>query len=117
MIILGEPWSLCEMLGNLIDNALRYTPTGTEITLALTPGPDSVTLSIEDNGPGVHDQPLERLPQPFERGGRQDTEGSGLGLAIVDSIARRHHASLHLRSRPGEGLWVGIRFPVPPEEN
>ena len=117
VIILGEPWSLCEMLGNLIDNALRYTPTGTEITLALTPGPDSVTLSIEDNGPGVHDQPLERLPQPFERGGRQDTEGSGLGLAIVDSIARRHHASLHLRSRPGEGLWVGIRFPVPPEEN
>lgn len=108
----GEPWSLREMIGNLIDNALRYTPPGSEITLGLAQQRGSALLTVQDNGPGVDRDLLNRLHQPFERGGRQDTEGSGLGLAIVDSIARRHHASLEVRSEPGKGLWVGVRFPV-----
>jgi len=108
----GEPWMLREMIGNLIDNALRYTPTGTEITVGLVCRNEMATLSVEDNGPGVREDLLERLHHPFERGGRQDTEGSGLGLAIVDSVARRHHASLELRSPAGEGLWIGIHFPM-----
>ncbi|WP_165856635.1 sensor histidine kinase [Marinobacter sp. JSM 1782161] len=108
--IQGEAWSLRELTGNLIDNALRYTPPGSEITLGLQPETEAVVLFIEDNGPGVSQDALDRLHQPFERGGRQDTEGSGLGLAIVDSIARRHAASLTIRSKPGRGLWVGIRF-------
>ncbi|MEC9483886.1 MAG: ATP-binding protein, partial [Halomonas sp.] len=87
------------------------------ITLGLEPHPGSVTLSIEDDGPGVSDELLERLHQPFERGGRQDTRGSGLGLAIVDSIVRRHDATLTIRNAPGHGLWVGIRFPLRTEEN
>lgn len=112
----GEPWSLREMIGNLIDNALRYTPPDSEITLGLERHDGSVTLSIEDDGPGVSEDLLGRLHQPFERGGRQDTQGSGLGLAIVDSIARRHDAVLSVRNAPGHGLWIGIRFPLLPEE-
>lgn len=115
--IQGEPWSLREMIGNLIDNALRYTPPDSEITLGLERHADTVLLVIEDNGPGVNDDLLGRLHQPFERGGRQDTQGSGLGLAIVDSIARRHDAVLSVRNAPGHGLWIGIRFPLLPEEN
>jgi len=115
--IQGEPWSLKEMIGNLIDNALRYTPPDSVITLSLERQADTVLLVIEDNGPGVSDDLLGRLHQPFERGGRQDTQGSGLGLAIVDSIARRHDAVLGVRSAPGHGLWVGIRFPLPPEKD
>ncbi|MCD6009146.1 sensor histidine kinase [Halomonas sp. IOP_31] len=114
--IQGEPWSLREMIGNLIDNALRYTPPGSEITLGLERRADMVTLGIEDNGPGVSDDLLGRLHQPFERGGRQDTQGTGLGLAIVDSIARRHDAVLSVRNAPGHGLWIGIRFSLLPEE-
>ncbi|MHB0774838.1 sensor histidine kinase [Halomonas sp. WWR20] len=114
--IQGEPWSLKEMIGNLIDNALRYTPPGSEITLGLERQGDMALLVVEDNGPGVSDDLLGRLHQPFERGGRQDTQGSGLGLAIVDSIARRHDAMLSVRSAPGHGLWIGIRFPLLPEE-
>lgn len=116
LFILGEPWSLREMIGNLIDNALRYTPARSEITLGLEYENDTVTLVIQDNGPGVSDELLERLHQPFERGGRQDTRGSGLGLAIVDSIARRHDAKLEIRNMPGAGLKVGIRFPIVSEE-
>lgn len=113
----GEPWSLAEMIGNLIDNALRYTPPGSEITLGLARQAGTVTLSVADNGPGVSDDLLDRLHQPFERGGRQDTQGSGLGLAIVDSIARRHDAVLAVRNVPGHGLWIGIRFPLLSEED
>ncbi|GHB08827.1 sensor histidine kinase [Modicisalibacter luteus] len=114
--IQGESWSLREMIGNLIDNALRYTPPDSEITLSLERQADTVLLVIMDNGPGVSDDLLGRLHQPFERGGRQDTQGSGLGLAIVDSIARRHDAVLSVHSAPGHGLWIGIRFPLLPEE-
>lgn len=106
----AEPWSLRELLGNLIDNALRYTPDGSEILLGLSREHDHLVLSVQDNGPGVSSDQLARLHQPFERGGRQDTEGSGLGLAIVDSIAQRHNAVLELRSEPGAGLAVRIRF-------
>jgi two-component system sensor histidine kinase TctE len=111
VIILGDPYSLGEMIGNLIDNALRYTEAGCEITLALEQTQELVTLVIYDNGPGVSQDVLDRLHQPFERGGRQDTTGSGLGLAIVDSIAQMHNANLLMRSEPDQGLWIGIQFP------
>ena len=110
--IRGEAWSLREMIGNLIDNALRYTPRGSEITLGLEVNGGTAALTVKDNGPGVSADLLDRLHQPFERGGRQDTEGSGLGLSIVDSIARRHHAILDVRSPAGSGLQVTVRFPV-----
>lgn len=107
----GESWSLQEMIGNLIDNALRYTPAGTEITLALTANADTARISIRDTGPGVAPERLDHLHQPFERAGRQDTEGSGLGLAIVDSIVRRHRGSLRFHSKPGHGMGVDICLP------
>ena len=53
---------------------------------------------------------LERLCQPFERAGRQDTDGSGLGLAIVETIALRHQAELQVSNRDAGGLCVHIRF-------
>lgn len=116
--ILAERWALQEMIGNLIENALRYTPPGSEITLGLSleSSGDEVVLSIEDNGPGVAADRLDRLCQPFERAGRQDTEGSGLGLAIVETIAQRHQATLNVANREGGGLAISVTFqrvPVP----
>ncbi|WP_218938130.1 sensor histidine kinase [Billgrantia lactosivorans] len=110
VLVPGEPWALRELLGNLIDNALRYTPPGSEITLGLNDEEESVELYIEDDGPGVEPSRLARLHQPFERGGRQDTEGSGLGLAIVDSIARRHGAEWRVENRTPHGLRITLRF-------
>ena len=108
----GEGWALRELLGNLIDNALRYTPVGSEITLGLRRERDAVSLYVEDDGPGVPAEARQRLMQPFERGGRQDTEGSGLGLAIVDSIARRLGGRLSLEARRPHGLVVVLRLPL-----
>ncbi|QTP57777.1 sensor histidine kinase [Billgrantia antri] len=124
LYVRGEPWALRELLGNLIDNALRYTPPHSVITLGLVKhggegrhGGEGkrggeVELYIEDDGPGVSPEMLQRLHQPFERGGRQDTEGSGLGLAIVDSIARRHDARLTVALRTPHGLRISIIFPL-----
>ncbi|MFC3284443.1 sensor histidine kinase [Litchfieldella rifensis] len=112
LFIHGEPWALRELLGNLIDNALRYTPPGSMITLGLVRHGDEVELFIEDDGPGVAPEVLARLHHPFERGGRQDTHGSGLGLAIVDSIARRHDARLNVAPHTPCGLRVSLYFPL-----
>lgn len=111
-IIMAQPLAIHELIGNLIDNALRYTPLGTHITLGLQPGARTITLVIEDDGPGVPDALLGRLHQPFERGGRNDTHGSGLGIAIADSIARQHGASLAIRSCVPTGLHISVCFPL-----
>ncbi|MBB3190727.1 sensor histidine kinase [Halomonas cerina] len=108
----AEGWAIRELLGNLIDNALRYTPPGSVITLGVAGHGDEVVLFVEDDGPGVPMEARERLMQPFERGGRQDTDGSGLGLAIVDSIARRLGARLVLEGREPHGLVVTLHLPL-----
>uniref|UniRef100_UPI0026F24377 sensor histidine kinase n=1 Tax=Salinicola salarius TaxID=430457 RepID=UPI0026F24377 len=115
----GERWALHELLNNLIDNACRYTPPGSEITLTLEGDDERVTLSIEDDGPGVDAESLGRLTQPFERGRRQDTRGSGLGLAIAESIAVRHGGQLSVTNRQPRGLRVTLTLARcrPPEES
>lgn len=115
----AEGWAVRELLGNLIDNALRYTPPGSVITLGFEglDQRDDVALFVEDDGPGVPVETRERLLQPFERGGRQDTDGSGLGLSIVDSIARRLGGRLTLAARAPHGLVVRLHMPLcDPEE-
>ncbi|WP_419307661.1 sensor histidine kinase [Chromohalobacter israelensis] len=109
--ICGEAWALRELLGNLIDNALRYTPPGSVITLGAVRHAQTLEWYIEDDGPGVSAEVMARLHRPFERGGRQDTEGSGLGLAIVDSIVRRHAARMQVESAEKGGLRVRLLFP------
>lgn len=104
----GERWALRELLNNLIDNACRYTPPGSEITLMLDGDADRATIAVEDNGPGVDAASIDRLTQPFERGQRQDTHGSGLGLAIADSIAERHGSRLAISARSPQGLRFSL---------
>lgn len=112
VVVHGEPWALRELLGNLIENAMAYTPQGSQITLGLKLSDVAVELYIEDDGPGVDPAVYEHLLRPFERGGRQDTRGSGLGLAIVDSIAHRHNAHLIVSACQPHGLCVTLTFPL-----
>ncbi|SEL12467.1 sensor histidine kinase [Halomonas daqiaonensis] len=110
--VCAEGWAIRELLGNLIDNALRYTPPGSVITLGVAVHGDEAVLFVEDDGPGVPADTRERLLQPFERGGRQDTDGSGLGLAIVDSIARGLGGRLTLGTCKPHGLVVRLHLPL-----
>ncbi len=105
----GEAFSLGEMLDNLVDNALRYTPTHGTIRIMLHNLPDQIMLCVDDSGPGI---PVEARTQVFQRFVRlnNDIEGCGLGLAIVQSIADRHHALLTLDGSPLGGARFCLRF-------
>lgn len=108
----GDPLLLEELLGNLMDNALRYGEGATQITLHVGANPPS--LSVEDNGPGIAIPDQDRVFEAFFRAADAKTSGSGLGLAIVRQIASAHGAWWGLVSRPGfAGTRVSIVFPGP----
>ncbi len=111
LYVAGNALYLGLMLRNLIDNALRYTPAGGEVTLSLSRADSAIRLSVTDSGPGIDDACKARV---FERFYRQDrTElGSGLGLSIVRLIAELHGAHITLLNRPDKrsGLVVQVDF-------
>ena len=107
----GDRFLLRDLVDNLVDNALRYTPPGGRVTVGCGPLPDGGSmLRVEDNGPGI---PAHLRGQVFERFVRLDvgTHGSGLGLAIVRDIANLHGAELVLDDAGGGGAVFTVRFP------
>ncbi len=97
LVISGNAFMLKEMVSNLIDNAICYTPNGGVVTVALSQKEDNATLQIIDNGIGIaHDQ-QELVFNRFYRVEDSDGEGCGLGLAIVKEIALAHHASISIQ--------------------
>jgi len=111
--IAGRPQSLRVMLDNLVDNALRYTPAGGRVDLALGQTEDRAVLTVSDNGPGIPTSEWEPVFERFYRLAGGDIPGSGLGLAIVREIATQHQADIRLEDTPGGGLTVRITFPPP----
>ncbi|NDY91033.1 sensor histidine kinase N-terminal domain-containing protein [Ideonella livida] len=124
-LLLGQPILVRELVRNLVDNALQYTPAGGTVTVRVTPDPfgQVMVLQVEDNGPGIPEAERELVFQPFYRALGTNVDGSGLGLAIVKEIADKHEASLeitaartptHPEDRPGAQFTV--RFPLRPLE-
>ncbi len=108
----GDANSLMEMLNNLIDNAIRYTPEGGHITTCVNATAQGTELNVEDNGPGIEPQHRERVFERFYRILGSGQSGSGLGLAIVAEVAKRHGAELKLDvGSNGEGTRITVRFP------
>ena len=114
----GDADALRTLISNLVDNAIRYTPAGGKVDVALGNDGGGVALTVRDNGPGIAAVDRKRVFDRFYRGGGAGgIRGSGLGLAIVKRIAERHFADLELSSGiDGHGLGVTVRFtqPVPP---
>jgi len=113
----GDAASLRTLLSNLIDNALRYTPAGGRVDVAVAREGDAVLLSVRDAGPGIPPAEHARVFDRFYRApGTADVPGSGLGLAIVKSIVERHGAEVTLGpglgGPAGPGLAVTVRFPA-----
>ena len=97
-IVNGQPVLLRELIRNLVDNALLYTPAGGTVTVRVVDDPfgQVVVLQVEDSGPGIPAAERERVFQPFYRSLGTNVDGSGLGLAIVQEIATQHGAELTL---------------------
>ena len=113
----GNEALLHSALENVVRNALRYTATDTAVELSLTPDPgqDAVLIEVRDRGPGVAEEFLPRLFEPFVRAGeaRDRTSGGyGLGLAIAERAVRLHGGTIEARNRAGGGLSVLIRLPI-----
>jgi two-component system, OmpR family, sensor histidine kinase TctE len=113
----GVAWLLRELLANLIDNALIYTPTGGHVTVRcglLETSSHEAFLEVEDNGPGIAPQERTRVVERFYRSPASGGSGCGLGLAIVEDIARVHGAKLEIDAGAGgRGTCVRVRFPTP----
>ena len=119
-VVQANPTLLKEMIRNLVDNALNYTPSNAEhpgiVTVRVTSDgiAKAVFLQVEDTGPGIPEAERELVMQPFYRVLGTNTDGSGLGLAIVQEIAQKHHAALtvedaHNGSTPAGALFT-LRF-------
>jgi len=114
----GHDWLLRELLSNLVDNAIKYTPAGGSVTIRCGTGADAggavrAFLQVEDDGPGVPPAEYARVLQRFYRVPGTEGEGTGLGLPIADEIARAHGTTLTLeRGANGRGLRVTLVFPA-----
>ena len=119
-VVQANPTLMKEMIRNLVDNALNYTPSSAEhpgiITVRVTSDgiAKAVFLQVEDTGPGIPEAERELVMQPFYRVLGTNTDGSGLGLAIVQEIAQKHHAVLTVEdAHPGKtpvGALFTLRF-------
>ncbi len=110
----GNRQLLAQLMTNLIENALKYIPSGGNIELSAARLYQCVRLVVSDNGPGIPPEDRARAVQPFSRLGKgDDTHTSGLGLSLVAAIARLHRARLAFESNE-PGLRVVIDLPLDP---
>lgn len=111
----GSADELRSAFGNLVSNAIRYTPEGGEVEIGWTTRDDgSAAFAVRDSGIGIEEQHIERLTERFyrvDRGRSRETGGTGLGLAIVKHVLARHQARLEIRSTPGKGSTFTAVFP------
>ena len=110
--VLADPSLLDDLLSNLVDNALKYTPSGGSITVSAGATNGSPYLAVEDTGPGIPEAERQRVRQRFYRLPNSPGHGSGLGLAIVDEIAQLYGASVTIGpGSGGRGTKVLLQFP------
>lgn len=107
-----DPVLFGRAVGNLVDNALRFTPDGGAIEIALSLGAASAEVAVTDHGPGIAEHDLPRVFDRLYRGdASRSSQGAGLGLALVKSIAELHGGSATIQSETGRGTVVILRFP------
>ena len=110
----GSPTHLTNVIYNLVDNALKYSPGSPEISISLSSSVDKFLLVVKDNGIGIEPSYHKKIFEKFFRvptGDVHDIKGYGLGLNYVESVIHRHHGSIHLTSTPGKGSEFSVILP------
>jgi signal transduction histidine kinase len=113
--LVGDPDALEMAIRNLVENAIRYTPRGGRIRVALSLRSEHVDVVVDDSGPGVPVPERKGIFQPLKRGSARAAEerGHGLGLAIVQRVVQHHAGSVHVDSSPNGGARFVLRLPRP----
>jgi signal transduction histidine kinase len=105
---------ISQALANLVDNAIKYTPSGGKVTVTASDTPLGVELAVADTGPGIEAVERARVVERFVRlEASRNSPGTGLGLSLVAAVARLHEAKLMLEDN-APGLRAIIRFPRHP---
>ncbi|WP_208280795.1 sensor histidine kinase [Massilia oculi] len=118
--VVGRELLLHELVTNLVDNAIRYTPAGGSVLLWVGRRDDRVVLAVSDSGPGIHEAEIDKVVMPFYRAQatlEANPGGTGLGLAIVRDVASLHGATLALGRGDAGGLKVEVIFDAPRAES
>jgi two-component system phosphate regulon sensor histidine kinase PhoR len=111
--LVGSEKELASAFGNLVSNAIRYTPERGVVRLRWRRTDEGAEFSVEDSGIGIPAEHIPRLTERFyrvDRGRSRETGGTGLGLAIVKHALSRHGAQLHVKSQPSAGSTFSARF-------
>jgi signal transduction histidine kinase len=111
--IRGDPERLRQVLGNLIENAVKYSPAGKAVEVRIAAGTGAVHVSVSDRGPGIDATDQGLIFEKFGRvGGEGQKPGTGLGLFIARSIAEAHGGALTVSSTPGRGATFTMTLPL-----
>jgi two-component system sensor histidine kinase BaeS len=115
--ILADPVRLAQVIGNLVDNAIKYTPPGHAVTITAGQEAEQAWVRVTDTGPGIIPEEQALIFTPFYRGkhAKRIQQGMGLGLSIARDLAEAHNGQITLESTPGQGsqftLWLPLNFP------
>ncbi|PHV31767.1 two-component sensor histidine kinase [Janthinobacterium sp. BJB312] len=111
--VAGQRESLVSLIDNLVENAIKYSPRGSSVTVSLHAERGQAVLHVADQGPGIAPALYDRVFDRFFRAPQQAQPGSGLGLSIVASVVRQHGGTIQLhRGNGGLGLLVEVRLPL-----
>jgi two-component system sensor histidine kinase BaeS len=110
--VMGDPGRLHEVIGNLLTNALKFTPAGGSVLVQAGPADQRALLRVRDSGAGIPPDELPHIFDRFFRGrGAAGVAGSGIGLTVVAELVRAHHGQLEVSSPPGQGTQVTVLLP------
>jgi signal transduction histidine kinase len=113
VVVRGDPERLRQIFGNLIDNAVKYSPAGELVEVRVTQSNGAVLVSVRDRGPGIKAADQQLIFEKFGRVGGGDAKpGSGLGLFIARSIAETHGGTVAVSSAPGRGSTFTVKLPA-----
>jgi signal transduction histidine kinase len=111
--VLGDVFRLEIIIANLLDNAIKYSPKGGDVTAQLSSSGGVARLSVQDHGIGIAPEDIDRLFVRFSRlGSLHDVPGTGLGLYLARELARLHKGEIVAASKPGEGSEFVLSLPV-----
>jgi signal transduction histidine kinase len=108
----GDADRLRQLIGIVVDNAIRHAPSGSLVTVRVRPDARHAVISVDDEGRGIRPQDLTRVFDRFWRASDAPHEGTGLGLAIASWIAQQHDGSISAANRPLRGAHFEIRLPL-----
>jgi two-component system phosphate regulon sensor histidine kinase PhoR len=116
VVVVGEEEAMTQILDNLLDNAIKYTPDGGAITLRLRREGSRAALAVEDSGIGIPEKNFERIFERFyriDKARSRELGGTGLGLSIVKHLVRTLHGDIQVESEVGEGSRFTVFLPTP----